>query len=144
MYKTAAVGVIRVSDGKHIKPGSRGWGEYGQWITAGNIPAPMDDPAPPAPPTVSEIIEQYRQAIQDFLDAKAAERDYDNIQTAALRAALPNSPFHDEGVAYGEWMDACWAVGIGVMNAAVSNQIPTPTIPQLLAMMPELVLPERQ
>lgn len=143
MYKTASVGVIRLSDGKHIKPGSPEWSAYGQWITAGNVPVPMDAPAAPAPPSVSEIIEQYRQAIQDFLDTRAAERDYDNIQTAALRAALPNSPFHDEGVAYGEWMDSCWAVGIAVMNSAVANEIPTPTIPQLLAMMPELVLPER-
>lgn len=143
MYRTADRGVVRLSDNLHILPGSPAWSEYGEWITAGGVPLPMESP-PPAQMTTPEVIEQYRQAIQDFLNVKAAERDYDNIQTAALRAALPNSPFHAEGVAYGEWMDACWAVGISVMNSAVANEIPTPTIPQLLAMMPELVLPERQ
>lgn len=140
MYRLAERGVIRLNDGEHIKPHADGWLEYGAWITAGNVPLPMEE-VTPAPPTVPEMVELYRQAIQDHLDAAAKLRDYDNIQTASLRAALPNSPFHAEGVAYGEWMDACWAKGIEVMNAAIAGTIPIPTVQELLIELPDLVLP---
>ena len=140
MYRTAPIGVIRISDGLHVKPGTSEWRTYGAWITEGNVPLPMEVPTVPQP-TAQEMVERYRQAIQEFLDAKAADRDYDNIQTASLRAALPGSPFHAEGVAYGEWMDACWAAGIVIMNNALNNTIPIPTVQELLDQLPELVLP---
>lgn len=140
MYRLAERGVIRLSDGKHIKPHADGWAEYGAWITAGNVPEPIPNVASAAP-TVQEMVEIYRQAIQDYLDSAAKLRNYDNIQTASLRAALPNSPFHAEGVAYGEWMDACWAKGIEVMNAAIAGTIPIPTVQELLIELPDLVLP---
>ncbi len=45
--------------------------------------------------------------IQSFMDKAAQQNGYDDIRSAALRAAYPG-PFHDEGVSYAVWMDACW------------------------------------
>jgi hypothetical protein len=86
-----------------------------------------------------EIANQYSAAIQDFLDNKAREKRYDNIKSAALRAALPDSPFHSEGVAAGTWMDNCWALSYQIRQEVESGTRPLPTIEELLNLMPELV-----
>lgn len=83
----------------------------------------------------------YEKALSDFLDKKAQERGYDTIHTAALRAALVNSPFHAEGVAYGDWMDACNAQGYSILAQVQAGTIPLPTEDAFIAMMPTLVLP---
>ena len=80
-------------------------------------------------------------AVQQHMDSTAAQRNYDGIQSAALRAALPNSPFHAEGVAYGEWMDACWARCYQIMAEVEAGQRAQPTADELLAELPELVMP---
>lgn len=78
--------------------------------------------------------------IQAHLDAAARERDYDNIRSAALRAAYPG-PFHDEGLAYATWMDACWAHAMSVMAAVMAGTRTVPTATELVAELPALTLP---
>ena len=90
-------------------------------------------------PTTSQIEEAYVFAIQSFLDSKAQEKRYDNIKSAALRAALPNSPFHAEGVAAGEWMDNCWALSYQIMSEVKNGERDMPTIEELISMLPELI-----
>lgn len=100
----------------------------------------------PASRAVTLDPEQLRKSfivtLQTFMDSKAQERGYDDIKSAALRAALPNSPFHDEGVAYGEWMDECWMIGYQLL-AMVEAGAPVPTKEEVVSAMPELVLPTR-
>lgn len=82
-------------------------------------------------------------AIQRELDRRAQANGYDNIFTASLRAGF-SGPFHDEGVAFAQWMDATWSQAYAVL-AEVQAEPPTrsmPTSEEAVAMMPPLVLPE--
>jgi|GEM_PF-1701304 len=88
------------------------------------------------------LLRHMTDAVQQHMDSVAAERNYDGIQSAALRAALPNSPFHAEGVAYGEWMDACWSHCYQVQADVEAGAREQPSTEELIAELPELVLPE--
>lgn len=83
----------------------------------------------------------YEKALSDHLDKQAQARGYDTIHTASLRAALIDSPFHAEGVAYGTWMDACNSKGYLVLSQVQAGTITLPTVEQFIAMLPVLVLP---
>lgn len=87
------------------------------------------------------MLRQMTAAVQHHMDGVAGQRNYDGIQSAALRAALPNSPFHAEGVAYGEWMDACWSYCYQVQADVESGAREQPSTEELIAELPELVLP---
>lgn len=87
------------------------------------------------------LLRDMTDAVQRHMDSVAAERNYDGIQSAALRAALPNSPFHAEGVAYGEWMDACWSHCYQVQADVEAGAREQPSTEELIAELPELVLP---
>jgi len=99
----------------------------------------LEDEFKPPELTPEQIQQKYVDAIQLFMDRKAAEKKYDNIKSAALRAALPNSPFHAEGLAAGTWMDNCWALSYQVLAEVKNGTRPMPTIEELIDMMPELV-----
>jgi len=83
---------------------------------------------------------KYKRAHDDHLNAAARDRRYDSIHTAALRAAF-EGPFHAEGVAFANWMDACNAVGYQIMDEIQAGVRPPMSIAEYLAMLPPLVLP---
>lgn len=87
------------------------------------------------------LIRSMTAGVQQHMDSVAAERNYDGIQSAALRAALPNSPFHAEGVAYGEWMDACWSHCYQVMADVEAGLREQPSTEELIAELPAITLP---
>jgi hypothetical protein len=95
--------------------------------------------APVVAPVAAPLsLDDYRNAIQRHLDAKAHANFYDDIKSAALRAGYPG-PFHAEGVRYAQWMDACWAKGYDVLNAVENGTRPAPTLAQLINELPEFV-----
>ena len=83
---------------------------------------------------------EYVAALESMYDRKAHERRYDNRITCAMRAGYAG-PFQAEGVAFGVWMDTCNAKAYVVMGKVLGGEIPQPTIPELLAMMPEMAWP---
>lgn len=89
--------------------------------------------------TPESILDDFRKAIQRHLDSKAQVRGYDDIKSAALRAGYPG-PFHDEGVKYASWMDMCWAKSYEVLAKVQRGEMAQPSVPELIAQMPELVL----
>lgn len=80
-------------------------------------------------------------AVDAHMNAAAATKGYDSILNAALRAALPSSAFHAEGVAFGTWMDAVYAKCYDVLAKVQAEEIAEPTQQELIAMLPVLVLP---
>lgn len=90
--------------------------------------------------TPEQIIAELEAAVRSFMDGKAAERGYDDIKSATIRAGYPG-PFHDEGVAYATWMDACWAHCYQALAAVQSGSRTIPTAIELIADLPVLVLP---
>ena len=93
---------------------------------------------PPAQPTAEEIRAQLVQVVQDHLDATARADDWDNIYTAALRAAFLG-PWQAKGIAYAQWMDACWQRCHEIEAAVSAGSRAVPTETQLIAELPPLV-----
>lgn len=91
--------------------------------------------APPRQPTAEEVRAQLVQAVQDHLDATARADDWDSIYTAALRAAFPG-PWQAKGIAYAQWMDACWQKCHEVEAAVAVGQRAVPTPEDLIAELP--------
>jgi hypothetical protein len=88
-------------------------------------------------PTVAD----YTAAIQAMLDAEARTRNYDGILSLCSYAASTNPPFAAEGDAGLDWRDAVWSESYRLMALVQTGQMPQPTIPELLAMLPEMVWP---
>lgn len=93
---------------------------------------------PPTPDPVAI----YTNAVQAHLDAKAREKNYDGILSAASYAALPvGEPFQAEGLAYAKWRSAVWAKCYEILEAIQKNERTAPTIEVLIGELPALILP---
>lgn len=104
-------------------------------------PIPPEPPAPPGP-TLEQRAAALLVEVDAHLNNAARAKGYDSIVTAALRAALPASPFHAEGVAFGNWMDAVYAKCYQVLALVKAGAMHEPDKQQLIAMLPPLHLPE--
>ena len=91
--------------------------------------------SPAQEPSIESVIAGYIVQLQAFLDQAAQAKGYDDIKSAALRAGYPG-PFHDEGVKFAIWMDACWSTGLTLLNEFQANMIPKPTLDQVLTALP--------
>lgn len=92
-------------------------------------------------PSLEQRAATLLRAVDAHLNAAAQAKGYDSIITAALRAALPSSPFHAEGLAFGNWMDAVYAKCYDVLAKVQADEIAEPTQEELIAMLPVLALP---
>lgn len=91
--------------------------------------------------SADERILKFEEEIGAYMDSQAQARGYDNIINASLRAGLPNSPYHAEGVAFGEWMDNVWDYSYKALAEVQSGTRTEPTIAEFIAELPPLVLP---
>ena len=95
-------------------------------------------------PTAEEIAAQKQQIINNltrelehYYDTVAQRKNYDSRLTCALRAGLTGSPFQQEGITFGVWMDTCNQYGYTVMNACLSGERANiPTGEELIAELP--------
>lgn len=101
-------------------------------------PVAVDPPGP----TPAQREAAGKAIIQAHMDAQARLRGYDDIKSAALRAAFPG-PYHDEGVAFATWMDECWYAGYGILSDVLTGKKAEPSAAELIALLPELSLPAR-
>lgn len=102
----------------------------------------INTPTEWAGPSFDERKAALLGAVDAHLNGAAQARGYDSILSASLRAALPNSAFHAEGVAFGTWMDQVYAKCYEVLALVTAEAIPEPTREQLIALLPALNLPE--
>ena len=86
-------------------------------------------------------LEDYDKALTDHLDAEARTHRYDNRINCALRAGYAG-PYHAEGVAFAQWMDACNAAGYAILEDFQAGRIPQPTVAEVIATLPVMVWPE--
>lgn len=86
------------------------------------------------------VLATYDKALTDHLDAEARTHRYDNRINCALRAGYAG-PYHAEGVAFAQWMDACNAAGYAILEDFQAGRIPQPTVAEVIATLPVMVWP---
>ena len=92
------------------------------------------------PMNKDEIISLVTKSIQELLDKEAQLKGYDSILSACSYAGYDN-PFRAEGEAYGVWRANCWQAGYALLAEVQMGTKPMPTVEEVLALMPTLVLP---
>ena len=130
---------ITLDDGREMFAGVEGatrlHAELREWLDAGGTIDPID------PPSVESILATLTNAIQQHMDAKARERNYDGILSLCTYATSTNPKFAAEGQAGVVWRDACWATAYSVMNEVLAGNREIPTVERLLSEMPEFSWP---
>ena len=92
------------------------------------------------PETDAEAAQRLLAVVEQHMDAVAAERNYDNRYTCAVRAGYPNQ-WQAEGTAFGEWMDACYAHLYQVQADVLAGSRAIPSEVDLIAELPAMVWP---
>jgi hypothetical protein len=87
-------------------------------------------------------VDTYGAAVQAHLDAAAYAAGYDNIQTAVSYADEPAvAKFQTEGQAFRAWRSLVWAHCYAVLAEVQAATRSVPTEAELVAELPDLVLP---
>lgn len=94
----------------------------------------------PLPKTEDELFREIQTKVAEHLDAAARTKNYDNIQSAALRSAYAG-PFHEEGIAFATWMDGCWHRCYELLAEVKSGERQVMTCTEVISELPTLVLP---
>lgn len=96
----------------------------------------------PAPPTPEQVAATYAAAVQSHMDAAAIAAGYDDIKTAVTYADEPAVVrFQQQGAAFRAWRSLCWDYCYTQLDAVQSATRTQPTIAELVAELPALVLP---
>lgn len=90
--------------------------------------------------TPEEIQRDLTAALDKHIDAIAKAKGYDNRITCAMRAGYVN-PWQAECIAFGQWMDQCYAIAIGILGEVAAQTRPVPTAEELIAELPAMVWP---
>ena len=98
--------------------------------------------ADPPPLTFAQKVQAIKTAVQAHLDQAAQALNYDDIKTAVTYADEPSVPkFQAEGLALRAWRSQVWASCYSILAEVTAGAKPEPTIAELLAELPALVLP---
>jgi len=90
--------------------------------------------------TTAQITKELEQAVDRHIDSVARADKWDSRVTCAMRAGYPN-PWQNKAIAFGQWMDACYAHCIQVQAAVAAGTRPVPTESQLISELPIMVWP---
>lgn len=89
----------------------------------------------------NKILEKkYTDFIQNILDKKAQELNYDNIASVCTYENCGVLKFHDEAVAYKKWRAKVWEAGYKILDEVKSGIRAVPTEEELAALLPKLEL----
>lgn len=108
-------------------PGLRKW-ENGSII-------PYDPPVP------APTLDDYRHAVQAYLDTKAQERQYDNGYTLASYAVSTNPVWKAEAEAFVAWRDDVWMYALTELDKVQSGDREIPTVESFIQELPTFTWP---
>ena len=98
--------------------------------------------ADPPPLTEEQETRPYENAAQLHMDTAAREHGYDNIATAVSYAEEPAvTKFQREGKAFREWRSMVWSFCYDMLAKYKAGAIQKPTVEELVAALPVLVIP---
>lgn len=89
----------------------------------------------------AEAVSDYSDAIQAHLEAKAAERHYDSIQSAVSYRGDPNAQFAAEAEALFVWRSAVWTYATAELDKVTAGQRDQPGIEEFVGELPTFVWP---
>ncbi len=115
-------------------------GSQDEYIQEGLTPISDEELAALRAPTTAQRIAEYTVALQAHMDSIAQAHGYDSIYTAALRAGF-TGPFQAEGVAFAQWMDACWANALTQLANYQASPKTIPALETIISLLPVLRLP---
>ena len=87
------------------------------------------------------LVSSYGTAVQDFIDAKARERDYDSILSAISYRDDANPQFAAEAAALFAWRSAVWTYATAELSKAVAGARSIPPIDAFLGELPAFTWP---
>jgi hypothetical protein len=86
-------------------------------------------------------VAEYTTAVQNMLDAKANERNYDNINSAISYLNDENTQFAAEADACKAWRSRVWTKCYETLGAVQEGLVQPPSVEELVASLPELIWP---
>ena len=95
-------------------------------------------PEPAQEDIVKSRITEIQLAVQNLLDSKAREKNYDNGFAIASYANSTDAIFHDEANRFIAWRDACWRECYNILAQFQSGEIEMPTVEYVLERLPSL------
>lgn len=93
-----------------------------------------------APQTQEQIVKGFVEAVQNFMDSKAQELNYDSIFTAITYENDTNVKFAKEAEAFKVWRSQVWTICYAVLDDVLAGNRTIPTKEELIAELPELVI----
>jgi hypothetical protein len=96
--------------------------------------------ATPVQKTSAQIANELEQAVDQHIESVAHADRWDSRITCAMRAGYPN-PWQNKAIAFGQWMDTCYAHCIQVHSDVVAGLRSAPTDAELIAELPVMVWP---
>lgn len=86
---------------------------------------------------VTNISREFDKQLEAHFDKVAKAKGYTDRVTCSLRAGLANSPFQAEGIAFGTWMDNCYATLYAALEDVKAGTTPVPaSFSEVLAILP--------
>ena len=93
-------------------------------------------------PTQEEIVKsriiEIQSAVQNLLDSKAQEKNYDNGFAIASYANSTDTIFHEEANRFIVWRDQCWRECYDILAQFQSGELEMPTVEYVLERLPTL------
>ena len=97
-------------------------------------------PEPTPEETAQQIQQNFTNLIQNFLDSKAQELNYDSCLSVCSYVDTGVAKFDAEGKAFRSWRSAVWAKGYEILEQVQSGERGIPTEEELFDELPELVI----
>ena len=87
---------------------------------------------------VNQRIAQIKSAVQNTLDLKAKEKDYDTAVSLASYVTSTDDEFHEQANRFIAWRDQCWRKCFEIIGLFNNGDIPMPTVGEVLRQLPTL------
>jgi hypothetical protein len=94
-------------------------------------------PPPTAEQIAAQALSELTAALDRHIHRAAYVRGWDNIGSAAGRAAYQNE-WQTQGTLLGQWRDACFRVALNVKAEVEAQTRAIPAADELIALMPEV------
>lgn len=107
----------------------------------GALPVNAIFEAPEKPPeTAEEIQKRLTDGVQNWMDSKVQERNYDNVHTCVgTYLYSPIEKFRLEAEAVRDWVSYVWAKCYEILAQVEAGERDIPTLEEVIAELPELI-----